>query len=344
MPRIDFWPTSDQELLLTAALADGASAIGAWDNWQARVSIAAADHGSRRLMPLVFFNLSRLGFSGASVAPLKEIYTRTRLANKLRFMHLGRLLDLFAGREIPTLLLKGAALALQTYRDPGLRPMNDLDLAVPHRFSKQAISVLQENGWLSETLAGSIRPAFCGSLQFRDAHGLQFDLHFSPFHDYAPFFRKRLAWESVEPLWAAATSISVGECKTLTLSATDQLLHTLDHGAGAHRLPPIRWVADATWLLRGSEPIEWDRFTAQAGALNLSWVASKTLKYLRDRHGATVPSSILKYLGRNVSALEMLEYSSRKNRLPRWIALRKCWAYTQGSIRIDQHRHCCLGL
>jgi hypothetical protein len=180
--------------------------------------------------------------------------------------------------------------------------------------------------WLSETLAGSIRPAFCASLQFRDAHGLQFDLHFSPFHDYAPFFRKRLAWESVQPLWAAATPISVGECKTLTLSATDQLLHTLDHGAGAHHLPPIRWVADATWLLRGSEPIEWDRFTAQAGALNLSWVASTTLKYLRDRHGATVPSSILKHLGRNVSALEMLEYSSRKNRLPRWIALRKCWA------------------
>ena len=327
MPPLDFWPSPQQELLLTAALADGEAAVRAWQGWQSRETIETTDKGSSRLMPLVYFNLARIGLKDPSMVSLKEIYIQTRLANKLKLTYLSWLLKLFASQEIPTLLLKGAALVLQIYRDPGLRPMVDLDLAVPHQYAKRAMHVLEKNGWLSEPClpGGQINPEFFASVQFKDAHGNEIDLHFSPFHDYAPFFRNRLAWATVAPFWTAATPLCVGESKTLTLSATDHLLHTLEHGAVANATPPIRWVADATWLLRGESLIAWDRFIAQAATLHLSLVASRTLAYLRDRHGAEVPTTVLKTLGRFPSALEVLEYSSRRDRLPRWIAVRKCW-------------------
>jgi hypothetical protein len=328
MPRLDFWPSPQQEFLLTAALADNEAAIHAWQVWQSRETIEATDQGSRRLMPLVYFNLARLGVNEPSMASLKETYIRTRSVNRLWLIHLSRLLELFASQEIPTLLFKGAALTLQVYHDLGLRPMADVDLAVPHHCAERAMNALKDNGWVSESWLPEryLSPELVAAVQFQDRHGVQFDLHFSPFHDYAPFFRNRLAWTTVAPLWSAATPLSVGEFSTLALSATDHLLHTLEHGARADIVPPIRWVADATWLLRGEAPIAWDRFVAQAKSLHLSLVASRTLAYLRDRHGADVPAAVLSALGRCPSALEVLEYSSRRDKLRRWIALRKCWA------------------
>ncbi len=332
MPRLDFWPTPQQELLLTAALADGETAVRAWHCWQSGEKTETTGEGSSRLMPLVYFNLTRLGLNDPSMVSLKEIYIRTRLINRLRLTHLSWLLKLFESQGIPTLLLKGVALALQIYRDPGLRPMADLDLAVPHEHAQRAMDTLRNIGFSSEPClpGGRISPEYYAAVQFRDARGIELDLHFSPFHDYAPFFLNRLRWTAVAPFWAAATSLRVGESYTLTLSATDHLLHTLEHGAVANAVSPIRWVADAVWLLRGESPIVWDRFIAQATTLQLSLIASRTLAYLRDRHGAKVPTRVLKTLGRCPSALEVLEYSGRQDRLPRWIATRKCWgAYSR---------------
>lgn len=328
MSSLDFWPTDRQELLLSAALADSEVAIPAWREWRSKETIETTDRGSWRLLPLVYFNLARSKLDDPAIESLKETYSRTRLANRIKLTHLTQLLKFFDEEEIPTLLLKGAALALQIYRDPGLRPMADLDLAVPHHCAGRAMEALKRNGWRSEPCqaGGKITPDYFAAVQFQDKHGLELDLHFSPFHDYAPFFRDRLAWANVAPLWAAAVPLCVGKNKTLTLAPTDHLLHTLDHGAVAHEMPPIRWVADAIWLLRGQSPIAWDRFTAQADALHLSLVAAKALAYLRDRHGADVPSAVIRTLGRHRSALEKLEYSSRQDRLPRWIAARKCWA------------------
>jgi hypothetical protein len=117
----------------------------------------------------------------------------------------------------------------------------------------------------------------------------------------------------IAPFWSAATLLRVGESNTLTLCATDHLLHTLAHGARFNAIPSMRWVADAVWLLRGESKIDWDRFIAQANALQLRLVASLTLAYLRDRHEADVPSDVLRLLRRRRSALEALEYLQRRS-------------------------------
>jgi hypothetical protein len=309
----DFWPSKAQELLLMAALADGEAAMSAWRAWRSRVSLETADHGSLRLMPLVYWNLRRAGGDDPAMPALKALYIRTRYANRVLLQRLERLLLLFAERAIPTLVLKGAALGPAAYRDPALRPMADLDIAVPHRHARAAVALLLENGWSRPgiTTADEVRAAFLPSLDFSASDGLQCDLHFSP-------FAETLSWEMIAPLWSAATPLTIGEAATLTLSPTDQLLHTLAHGARANPIAPIRWVADAMWLLRGDAPVDWERFVAQAECLRLTLVVAHTLAYLRDVYGAPVPPSVLAAMEGRCCALEAIEYRARQGLLPRW--------------------------
>lgn len=62
-------------------------------------------------------------------------------------------------RQIPALLLKGAALALTCYEDPATRPMVDLDVLVPRGRVEEAGRCLGENGFrlLSASLSTALR-------------------------------------------------------------------------------------------------------------------------------------------------------------------------------------------
>ncbi|MSP93914.1 MAG: hypothetical protein EXR00_01485 [Alphaproteobacteria bacterium] len=139
------------------------------------MSLETADRGSLRLMPLVYSNLARCGLGDSSMAALKERYIRTRYANRELLRHLARLLLLFESRTIPTLVLKGAALGALVYRDPGLRPMADLDVAVPHSHASQATTLLLQSNWSLENIPLRVqtRPASLAALQFSSPDGVQ---------------------------------------------------------------------------------------------------------------------------------------------------------------------------
>ena len=125
------WPTPNQELLLRAALLDDAQAIPAWEQWQQTVDFTEIDHRSQKLLPLVYHNLTRLDVSGPLIERSKGYYRLTWYKNHLQFHHMAVVLHDLHQAGIPTLLLKGAAMAVYYYRDPGLRPMEDFDLLVP---------------------------------------------------------------------------------------------------------------------------------------------------------------------------------------------------------------------
>jgi len=71
---------------------------------------------------------------------------------------------------IQTILLKGAALILLHYKDPGLRPMVDFDILVPAGKAAAAIKVLTELGWTSTVTSSK---AFPKSGRSPDWAGLQ---------------------------------------------------------------------------------------------------------------------------------------------------------------------------
>ncbi len=70
------------------------------------------------------------------------------LANYARYMsEQDRLCRLFAGKEIPMVILKGTAAAVY-YPDPSLRAMGDIDLLVPPEQFEAAGTIVQQAGYL----------------------------------------------------------------------------------------------------------------------------------------------------------------------------------------------------
>jgi len=83
------------------------------------------------------------------VAALREDYRSSALQSLVREASLFTLLGEFETVELPVILLKGSYLARHVYRDPALRPMDDVDILIHEEDLEQARSVLSNIGYRS---------------------------------------------------------------------------------------------------------------------------------------------------------------------------------------------------
>jgi len=112
---------------------------------------------------------------------LKGIHRRAWYENQTLFHDLEPVLQRFHAAGIECMLLKGAALVLQYYRDMGLRPMRDLDVLVPEERAAEALQLMQDDGWRVLTawpgeLTESFR-RFRHAVAMQHESGRQLDLH-----------------------------------------------------------------------------------------------------------------------------------------------------------------------
>jgi hypothetical protein len=196
------------------------------------------------------------------------------------------------------MVLKGAALALKYYKDPGLRGMRDVDIMVPAHSLARAIQIVCDMGYVAErNLATSSilrRARVSHAWQFLRA-GQSCDLHWRPIvRCFAPEIPAAF-WEGAEPACAAGMEF-------LVPCPTDQLLHVCVHGLQWDWEPSVRWVADA--LIVAREPIQWDRICELSEKAHIRDRLSRALRYLRARFGMLVPAVVIERLSSNVAAWE----------------------------------------
>ncbi len=131
-------PAAETTLLraLVRASAGGASISSSGETIDWKLLITAAER--HRLAPLVFEGLA--GFPGAPAgfrARLENIRNLELAKAVVRLHHLDEIGEVALREGIDLHLLKGAAFATTLYRDPGLRPMSDIDvLASPSAFER----------------------------------------------------------------------------------------------------------------------------------------------------------------------------------------------------------------
>lgn len=307
MSEIDagFMPNAEQEILLAAALMSGERAAEAWREWKARVPVRDVylDAASFRLLPLVFKNVAP-HVDDDYLTVLKAAYRQAWIRNQILLRRVESVLAGLAAAGIPTLLLKGAALTEQYYRDRGVRPMGDLDVAVQPERAREAIDWLRGAGW-----------------QIGKSSSLEFDLRFRhgcPFRDEGAQVEVDLHWHILteccrrdfgDALWAAARPLRIGVAPTSALSPTDALLHVVVHGTRWNPLPPLRWIADGVVVLRlAGADIDWPRLVALAVTTRLTLRVHRALRYLRERFDAPIPAETLAALGAApVGAIERVE-------------------------------------
>ncbi|MBN2432000.1 MAG: nucleotidyltransferase family protein, partial [Acidobacteria bacterium] len=255
------WPTPLQRLLLEASLLADDRALAAWERWKAQVDLDALDFGSRQLLPLLYRNLVTLGVTDPLLAKIKGVYRHTWFVNQRLVRAVVPLMQRLQSAGVPTLALKGIALVEEYYGDRGLRPMSDADILVPGPQVRPAVRILMEDGWMPRRKGNASPPD--RHLLYKNAQA-----HFRP-DGLAVDLRWHLLPECCHPhdddaCWSRADRMSLDAVETLCLDPSTQFLHTLLHGVKWSPVPPLRWIADAWWILQ-QRPLamDWDYILAE---------------------------------------------------------------------------------
>lgn len=288
------WPTPQQEQLLKACLLEGKAGVKAWEAWiEDVVDIGDLDHGSFRLLPLLYKNLRRNGVQAAELPKLKGVYRQTWFQNQMTFHQVRQPLEALYEAGIPALLLKGSALILTSYQDYGARPIGDFDFLVPWEQTFPAISLIEKQGWV----ANPCYPVPLSKIYLSRTHALilrkddqkELELHWN------------LQPEHLDPdvdadLWVDAVRADLNGIPVYTLSPTDAFFHVCVHGVRWDPVPPLRWVADAYTILQKTPHLDWNRLLAQGKKRQLVLPLREAIVYLVDLLAVDIPHHFLAQL------------------------------------------------
>ncbi|MDX6602606.1 MAG: hypothetical protein QOF13_1808 [Solirubrobacterales bacterium] len=280
-------PTEEQRLLLHTALDERDAALAAWRCWRQAVDFDAVDHGSTRLLPLVYRNLGPDSFDAEVAGRLKGLYRRSWSHNQLIFKRAAGVIGVLGKAGIETLVTKGASLAILSYGDVGVRPMDDVDVLVPIAHTEDAIEALSAAGWSPDHDDPLAWTQVHHSLAFAGKDSGNVDLHW--FSLWQP--------ASDTALWRASVPLELGGAETRAPGAADQLLLTCVHGTPWSPLPPFRWIADAATVIRSAgDELDWGHLVAEAERRRLTVATLAALDYLREEFELAVPESTLAQL------------------------------------------------
>ncbi|HEX4110716.1 MAG TPA: nucleotidyltransferase family protein [Solirubrobacteraceae bacterium] len=323
------WPTLQQERLLRAALLADERGLEAWRELRPALEGSLGDGALLPLLPALRANLRALGVEDPLMAALDELHVRTWTHNQaLLAAALAHVRALEKG-GIPTLLLKGAALALGDRHGAAVRYMSDLDVLVPTARRLEAIDRLVALGlgpvdgrplWYLRVF----QPRHSPSAGFADASGRQLDLHWHVLHlSCQP--------DADEDFWAAASPVQRGPTRTRVLCAADALLHAVLHGVALGPAPSYRWVLDAALILR--QPLDADRLVAQARRRRVAVALRAGLLYLRQTIDVPIPDEVIRALRAGPRPLERVELRAITTPAARRSPLERAVLYHQQGAR-----------
>jgi len=295
------FPTQEQLLLLKAALLPKEKALPAWEKYTKLVDLQKTDHVSTTQFPLVYNNLKQS--ETPALVTCKSKYRHTWSYNQLHLAKAKQVQNQLHALSIPTCFLKGSSLILGYYKDPGLRVIGDVDLLVPRNLAKEAIESLISSGWVipESELFGSLENLIerMHGVQFKSPDNFIIDLHWSV-----------LSGGGLDPLIANFTPRTQKIDSHTLLCAEDLLLHTFFHGLKYSPVPLIRWVSDATTILKKSPQFDWSYFFAQAKQLRIELIVHMALDFL-EWHGFVDLPKMERYIGTKTE-WRHLRFSTKK--------------------------------
>jgi len=291
------WPTLDETLLMRAALLDGCAALEAWDEFctrGGRIELLQGD--AYRLLPQLYRNLRGLGGEDRSLGRLKGVYRHTWYANHLLLQAGARAVSLLQGNGIPTMIVGDMAMCVRQVRDVGARPMQSFGILVQPHEADRALKLLGSHGW---TVNG--RPRWRAIFSTTHAIELSENGH----------ARVRLQWPGMlsdlydNGLWGAADAVSLEGVDSLAPSSVDLLLFSCARRLG-WTTAPLRWIPDATLVLRSFGPVDWSRLVRRARQRRVGLGLAELLDFLVSEFHVEAPRGVLAELCRHPSASERL--------------------------------------
>jgi hypothetical protein len=232
-----------------------------------------------------------------------ELRKLARLAGLWEELHRPTIVDVIGGladREIPTLLLKGSALAYLYHPDPAMRRRGDTDLLIREADLERARAYLKQSGW--------VRPESPHGLYFQEVWQIDcgagmrhtLDLHWQP--SDRPVIQKVLRSDE---FWAGRRPVP----RLCQQAMAPDPLHMLVHGAfnqawhttrgfhvederiiGGRRLI---WAVDYHHLIKEFAPGDWEALVDFCAERDAGAVVHAALAGAQQDIGLDLPADVL---------------------------------------------------
>ncbi len=256
---------------------------------------------------------------------LEEVYYGNFARNLYYQAELGKALQALQAEGIPTIVLKGAALAERVYKDIGLRPMVDLDIMVPERSMERADIAVRRLGYLPKESPEKQQ-------KIRENHR-HYPALVSP-DQMVPIEVHRHIVESTSPFhfdlagfWTRAQGATVAGAQALVLGPEDQLTHLCLNcfqnrkyrSSGA--LGQLCDISET--ILHYWDTLDWDLFSQVAHQNNLAGPIYCMLLTVRELTGTAPPGNVLEGLKPEGFSVGMAQRFIEKRvlRASRWVPL-----------------------
>jgi hypothetical protein len=218
---------------------------------------------------------------------LEQAYLRSSLRNTHIYYELSRILTKAENKNIPIIVLKGAALAGSAYQSIALRPMKDLDLLAKMDDVYRVHELLVQLGWESKYSEELIEHHLQLNYSLRyTKQGVIIDLHI-----------KIPEISAINP-WLNATSVTINSTKMLVMGTDDLLLHLCIHlyeHTRVELLAELIKFYDIVLLLRKHE-INWDYVIQNAYTNQCENIMYHILDFVRSEFGEDIPIDVLEKL------------------------------------------------
>jgi hypothetical protein len=235
---------------------------------------------------------------------------------------------------IPSLWLKGFALAHTIYPRPDLRPMLDLDVLVPFDSRQEALAAVNAAGYRADVPEQF--PGYDDLLHHYELHGnvkdlVKLELHFR----LIGLGDSLLAPAELEWFWGQAQSVAWEDLRFLALAPEAHLLYLCAHAILHHGETDfqLRRYLDLHLLVTQTPALDWTLVVERAMKLRWTYAVERALGYAQEYFATVLPKGLLKELQRRRPRGERIALATRRQPTNHWEDLVKNLRMLSGSAR-----------
>jgi hypothetical protein len=197
---------------------------------------------------------------------------------------------------VPTIVLKGGALAEVVYRNLALRPLMDIDLLMRREHLSIALRTLGERGFAPmrpETRDGAAAAYENELLLIKPgAVPVPVEIHWSLFD--SPYYQQRL---NLEVCWQQSVPFTLGERQAQMLDPVSQVLHLCGHLVLHHGGEDLLWENDiAEFVALHGATLDWSTLLQRASACDLVIAVQTLLLPVAEEDPDSMPADVVERL------------------------------------------------
>jgi len=253
--------------------------------------LLATDHRVHVLLAEAVSRLTADRRRSAAREALQEAARHEAIVEWLRAGDLKRLLELLAAARVPSILIKGVALAYTCYQEPSHRPHVDIDLLIRQEHGEVVRRIMEHAGYIAPNRVDGERVMhqFQYTRRLQNGADCEYDFHWQVANP--ELFAHVLTFEELEmsarPIPALSEHARApGDLQSLFLACIHRVAHHYDDDS-------LVWLYDIHLLSPRLRDDDWDRFVELAQRTSTRTICAHGLRAAADAFGTALPPSIL---------------------------------------------------